>query len=102
MQKLRLLAIALLIPFTLLTVWASYEVGYVGVLTQQLASVAGWQVWVDLAIAVLLCFVWLIPHAKRTGRNPWPYVALALVFASLGPLLYLALAKPEDPAPGEV
>ena len=38
MQKLRLLAIALLIPFTLLTVWASYEVGYVGVLTQQLES----------------------------------------------------------------
>ncbi|MEO1268941.1 MAG: DUF2834 domain-containing protein [Myxococcota bacterium] len=102
MHKLRLLAIALLIPFTILTCYASYQVGYMGVLEQQLATAAGWQVWVDLVIAVLLCFVWLIPHAKRTGRNPWPYVLIALVFASLGPLLYLALAKPEHPAPGDL
>ncbi len=102
MRNLRLLAIALLIPFTALTVYAIYDVGYVGVLKYQMATSGGWQVWVDLAIAVLLTFFWLVPHAVRTGRNPWPYVLIALLFASLGPLLYLALSKSDDPGLGEV
>lgn len=101
MRHFRLLAIVLLIPFTTLTAYTTYDVGYMAVLEYQFATVSGWQVWCDLAVAIVLVFAWLLPHAKRTGRNPWPYVLIALVFASLGPLLDVVFAKAEDPGPGD-
>lgn len=89
-------AIAALIPFTALTVYALYDVGFVGVFEHQFATSGGVQVWVDLAIAVTFFMGWLIPDAKRTGRNPWPYIVITLVFASFGPLLYFAFDRRDD------
>jgi hypothetical protein len=66
-------------------------VGYTGIFSHLLSGAAGWQIFADLAIACLLLLSWIIPDAKRTGRNPWPYVALTLLAGSFGPLLYLAL-----------
>jgi len=60
----KLFAIVLLIPFSLLTVYAVYKVGYIGVFDYQRHSPAGWQVFADLVIACLLCLSWLIPEAK--------------------------------------
>lgn len=89
----RLLSIAILVPFTLLTLYAVMEVGYVGVFEYQLHSPAGWQVIVDLVVALILVLTWMIPEAKRNGRNPWPFVAITLCAGSFGPLLYLATNK---------
>jgi len=85
----RLIATLMLIPFSLLTAYALYKVGYVGIIEHQLQSSAGWQVLVDLVIACALIFTWMIPEAKRAGRNPWPYVIITLFLGSFGPLLYL-------------
>ena len=85
----RLLAIVLLIPFTLLTIYAVVEVGYFGIFDYHRHSPAGWQVITDLVIALVLVLTWLIPEAKRAGRNPWPWVAITLVAGSFGPLLYI-------------
>ena len=90
MKNRRLLAIAILIPFTLLTVYAVAEVGYIGLLDYQLQSPAGWQVFADLVVALILVLTWLIPEARRTGRNPWPWVVATLFLGSIGPLLYMA------------
>ncbi len=87
----RTLAIAMLIPFTALTLYALYKVGYIGVINYLLHGPAGWQVFADLVIACVLVLSWMIPEAKRTGRNPWPYVVLTVLMGSFGPLLYLAL-----------
>jgi len=87
------LAIAILIPFTLLSVYAVYKVGYIGIFDYHRHSPAGWQVFVDLVIACILILVWMIPEARKHGRNPWPYVALTVFSGSIGPLLYLALGK---------
>ena len=87
------LSIALLIPFTLLTVYAVLEVGYIGIFDYQRHSPAGWQVFADLVVALLLVLTWLIPDALKNGRNPVPWVLLTLASGSFGPLLYLATAR---------
>lgn len=100
MHYRRPLAIAILIPFTLLTLYALREVGYVGIIEYHLHSPAGWQVITDLVIACVLVLTWLIPEARRNGTNPWPWVAITLVGGSLGPLLYLAFTRGEEAVRG--
>ena len=92
MKSARTLAIILLIPFTALTAYAVMQVGYIGIFDYHRHSPAGWQVFADLVIALLLVLLWLVPHAKESGRNPWPWVVLTLLLGSFGPLLYLVLA----------
>lgn len=93
----RALAILMLIPFTLLTVYAVAEVGYIGIFDYHRHSPAGWQVITDLVIALVLVLIWLIPEAKKAGRNPWPWVILTLIAGSFGPLLYLVFARKAAP-----
>ncbi len=54
-------------------------------------SPAGWQVLADLVIALLLVLSYLVPDARKAGRNPWPWLVLTLFLGSIAPLLYLAL-----------
>lgn len=92
MLNSRLFALVLLLPFSLLTLYALSQVGYVGIFDYQRHSAAGWQVMADLVVALLLVLAWLVPHARGCGRNPWPWVLLTLTMGSIGPLLYLATA----------
>jgi len=89
------LVIILLIPFSALSAYAVYKVGYIGIIDYHRHSPAGWQVIADLVIACILCLTWLIPEAKRKGRNPMPFVIITLFLGSFGPLLYLATDKAE-------
>lgn len=96
----RTLAWILLVPFTLLTGYALVEVGYVGIFDYHRHSPAGWQVFADLVVALVLVLSWLVPEARRAGRNPWPWVVATLFLGSIGPLLYLVVA-PGDGRTGE-
>ena len=87
------LAIFLLIPFTILTIYAIDQVGYIGIFDYQRYSPAGWQVLIDLIIVCGLSLLWMFSDAKHSGRNPWPYAVTTVFLGSIGPLLYLALAK---------
>lgn len=89
----KMLAIVLLIPFTALSIYAVYKVGYIGIFDYQMHSPAGWQVITDLVIACILLLAWMIPDAKDKGRNPWPFVGITLFLGSFGPLLYLATGR---------
>jgi|APLow6443716910_1056828.scaffolds.fasta_scaffold691783_1 hypothetical protein len=93
----RTLAIIILIPFTLLTAYAVHKVGYIGIFDYHRHSPAGWQVIADLVIALVLVLTWLVPEARKAGRNPWPWVVATLLLGSFGPLLYLVFAQ--RPAP---
>ena len=86
------LAIAILVPFSLLTLYAVMEVGYFGIFDYHRHSPAGWQVITDLVIALVLVLLWLVNDARKTGRSPWPWVALTLATGSFGPLLYILSA----------
>ena len=88
----RMLAIIILIPFSALSLYALAKVGYVGIIDYHRHSPAGWQVITDLVIALVLVLSWLIPEAKRAGRNPWPWVVVTVFGGSFGPLLYLLFA----------
>lgn len=96
MMNKRTLAIVLLVPFLALTAYSVAQVGYIGLFSYQLQSPAGWQVLADLVIALVLVLSWMIPQARRTGRNPWPWVVGTLLLGSIAPLLYLALGKKES------
>ncbi len=89
----RTTAIALLIPFGLITAYALAQVGYVGIITYALDGPAGWQVFADLVVALLLVLGWLVRDARGKGRNPWPWIVVTLALGSFGPLLYLVTAK---------
>ncbi len=92
MQPLRLFALALLLPFSVLSVYAVQQVGYWGIFEYHLPSPAGWQVFTDLVIAIILIAVWMIRNARETGRNVIPYLILSVFLGSIGPLLYLVMA----------
>jgi hypothetical protein len=89
----RWIAWAILLPFSALTAAAVWEVGYVGVFTQQWANWGTRQVLADLVIAVLICMIFIWRDARRQGRNPWPWLLISLVAGSFGPLLYLATRR---------
>ncbi len=91
------LAIMLLIPFSLLTVYAVWKVGYVGIFDYHRHSPAGWQVFADLVVALVIILSWLVPDARARGRSPWPWVAVTLVLGSIGPLLYLIFGRTAAP-----
>lgn len=96
MNAVKILALAILIPFSLLSAYALAQVGYVGIFTYHLPSPAGWQVFTDLVIAIVLICLWMIQDARRTGRNAWPYVVASLFLGSFGVLFYLLLGPSES------
>lgn len=95
MTPLKWLSLAILIPFTALSLYAVAEVGYLGIFAYHLPSPAGWQVLTDLVIGMLLILTWMVRDANANGRKAWPYVVITLFLGSFGPLLYLLLAPSE-------
>jgi len=96
MSNKRTMSLLILIPFSLLSLYAVSEVGFIGLFDYQRHSPAGWQVLADLVIALVLVLSWLIPEAKKANRNPWPWVVATLFTGSLAPLLYLATGKKDS------
>jgi len=89
----RKLSLILFVPFTALTLYAIAQVGYIGIFDYHRHSPAGWQVFADLVVALLLVMSWMIADAKKSGRNPLPWIVLTLLLGSIGPLLYLMFSN---------
>ena len=89
----RTLAVVLLVPFLALTGYALLDVGYIGIFDYHRHSSAGWQVFADLVVSLILVLTWLVPEARQAGRNPWPWVVATLFLGAISPLLYLATAR---------
>ena len=87
------LSIVILVPFLVLTAYAVWKVGYVGIFDYHRHSPAGWQVFTDLVIALILLLSFLVPEARRRGRAVWPWILMTLTLGSIGPLLFLATSK---------
>jgi hypothetical protein len=54
----------------------------------RLASIG---VTVDLFIELVLVSIWMYIDARKRGKSAIPFILMALVFGSLGPLTYLFL-----------
>lgn len=85
----RTILVVLTIPFALVSAYAVAQVGYTGIFSYHLPSPAGWQVFLDLCVALILVLSWMISDARRHGRTVWPYVVATLLLGSFGPLAYL-------------
>ena len=79
----------LLIPFGLLSCYAMWQVGYLGIWTSGLSNWGTVQVLCDLIVISLLAMMWMVQDARGRGLNAWPYVLVTLLAGSFGPLLYL-------------
>lgn len=99
----RLFLAFIIVDFALLTGYALAQHGYWGIIAYHLPSSAGWQVIADLVISCAIIARWMVTDARRSGRNPWPYLLVMLVLGSFGPLFYLLLeprkTQSTSPAP---
>lgn len=90
---MRTVLILILAAFGAFTLYAMWQVGYLGIWQAGMASAGAWQVLLDLVVmsGVALGFIWR--DARLTGRTVWPFALLTLAAGSFGPLLYLLLAS---------
>ena len=89
MSKKQWLLAFVLVDFTALSLYAVYQVGYVGFFDAMLANIATVTATVDLVIALSLINIWIWNDAKSRGMSPLPYLLLSVVLGSVGPLVYL-------------
>lgn len=94
------LVLAILLPFGLYSTYAVYEIGYIGIFESHF-HIAGFQVLADLVIACTLALVWMWRDAAATGRTFWPYIIATLTLGSIGPLMYLLLARQPQSTPAQ-
>ena len=85
--------ILVIAAFGALSAYAVMDVGYLGIFDYHRHSSAGWQVITDLVIVCTLAIFWMVSDARKTGRNPWPYVVVTLAAGSFGPLFYLLVGE---------
>lgn len=88
---MRSLLIIVTTAFTAFTLWVLARTGLIGFYEQLLSTAAGWQVFADIAIALVLVLAWVWRDAAQNGRRFWPYAILTLTLGSIGPLAYLLL-----------
>ena len=96
---MRAFLITLTAAFSAFTLWVLARTGLVGFYEQLLGTPAGWQVFADIAIALVLVLAWMWRDAAQTGRRFWPYALITLALGSIGPLLYLLLMPAAARAP---
>src|SRR5262245_56132014 len=75
--------------FAVLTGYALWQFGYVGLFEQGLANAATIQLSTDLTIALSLVAIWMVRDARERGVGVLPYLVITLFAGSFGPLLYL-------------
>ena len=102
MSKIKLLSLALLVPFAAYTAYTMTiaEQSLVSFGYELLSRPDTAQVVMDLYIMAILAIVWMYKDSEDIDRR-WLWAvcsALTLVFVSIGPLLYLLL-RPGDARP---
>jgi cytochrome bd-type quinol oxidase subunit 2 len=65
--------------------------GIVDAITYNWLSV---QIFIDLVLAIAVIAVWMHRDARRTGRNPWPWIIACPFVGIFSPLGYLITRTP--------
>lgn len=86
--RLALLTVVIAL-FSVLTVLALTDVGYLGIFEPHFQTWGGGQVFADLVIVCTLACIWMLSDARTSGVSAWPFLVITLFLGSFGPLLYL-------------
>ena len=90
----RLISLLVVIAgFSVLTVLALMDVGFLGILAPHFQSWGGAQVFIDLVIVAILACIWMAHDAPERGLSAWPFIVVTLIAGSFGPLLYLVVRE---------
>lgn len=104
MNRDTLIALALLVDFVALQIYAFATAGLDGLVA--LFTEAGPFTWVamaDLLIMLILASVWMYRDARARGRSPTPWLVLTWTTGSIGPLAYvIARSRAANQAPAPV
>ena len=65
LKKSKILALFILIPFTLLTFLAVKDYGFIGIFKEVFKNFATIQVFIDLLIATIFILVWMWKDSKK-------------------------------------
>lgn len=93
MKPTTLILILIAAAFGAFSSYAMLKVGYLGIWQAGLQDVGAMQILFDLVVSCLLISSWMVIDARRSGRNPWPYVIATLLAGSVGPLAYLLVGR---------
>jgi hypothetical protein len=103
MSKKEWLLAIVLVDFIALTLFAVFQMGFVGLFETMTMNIGTILLTVDLTIALSLIGVWMWNDARDRGISPLPYLGLMLISGSVGPLLYLLrTARRAEPAAARV
>lgn len=91
MSRSRLLALAILVPFTIYSTIVTVREGYAIFFTGPWTHPVWTQEFLDLSIALLLVASWMVSDAKKRGVRVWPYLIATPLLGSIAPLAYLVL-----------
>lgn len=97
MRRSQLLALAILVPFTIYSTIVTVQNGYTIFFTGPWTHPIWTQEFLDLCIALLLISSWMIGDARQRKVRVWPYVVLTPLLGSIAPLTYLALRRSSSP-----
>jgi hypothetical protein len=89
----KLVILVILFLFSILTGFAVWEDGMIGIFLGQFKTFGGAQVLIDLMIALSFILVWMWFDTKKTGAMFLPWFLITLIAGSYGPLLYLLFRK---------
>ncbi len=83
------LLLVVLVPFLVWSTGIAVHEGYFGFIGMAMRERWGLQVSIDLAIALTLFVVWMLPDARQRGLPGWLYLILTVTLGSIGALSYL-------------
>jgi hypothetical protein len=89
MKRTALVATAILIPFTIYSLWVVAGFGYTGFLSLAAREPWGMQMLLDLVIACSFATGWMFADAKKHALpKPWLFLIVTLFLGSIGLLSY--------------
>jgi hypothetical protein len=89
MNRKQIILAVFALDFLLLTAWAIFQHGYLGIFAHAFQNSATILLAVDLLLAIVMIAGWMWVDASRHGLRVWPYLLVTALFGSAGPMLYL-------------